>query len=99
MSRRRFVTLAGGAAGMAALASTGIPKGWASNTPELNPEKMKQQEHSTDVLVIGGGMAGLFAAVKAHDAGAGYPDGFKRTPGIIGSDPLCKRNICLRSRG
>jgi succinate dehydrogenase/fumarate reductase flavoprotein subunit len=30
--------------------------------------KMKQV--STDVLVVGGGMAGVFAAVKAHDAGA-----------------------------
>lgn len=90
MSRRRFVTLAGGAAGMAALASTGIPTGWASNKPELDLEKMKQQEHSTDVLVIGGGMAGLFAAVKAHDAGAGTMMVSKGRLGSSGQTPFAK---------
>ncbi len=90
MSRRRFVTLAGGAAGMAALASTGIPTGWTSNTPELDPEKMKQQEHSTDVLVIGGGMAGLFAAVKAHDAGAATLMVSKGRLGSSGQTPFAK---------
>ena len=90
MSRRRFVTLAGGATGMAALASTGIPTGWASNKPELDPEKMNQQEHSTDVLVIGGGMAGLFAAVKAHDPGAGTLMVSKGRLGASGQTPFAK---------
>ena len=44
---------------MAALASTGIPTGWATNPSELDPEKLNQQEHNTDVLVIGGAPAGI----------------------------------------
>lgn len=90
MSRRRFVALAGGAAGMAALAATGIPTGWASNNPELDPEKLDQQEHNTDVLVIGGGMAGLFAAVKAHDAGARTLMVSKGRLGASGQTPFAK---------
>lgn len=97
MSRRRFISLAGGTAGMAALASAGIPLGWGSNDPEFDPEKMKQQEHSTDVLVIGGGMAGLFAAVKAKDAGADTMLVSKGRLGASGQTPFCKRDICLRS--
>ena len=90
MSRRRFITLAGGAASMAALASTGIPRGWGDNIPHLDPEKMKQKKHVTDVLVIGGGMAGLFAAVKAHDAGATTMMVSKGRLGSSGQTPFAK---------
>lgn len=48
-----------------------------AHPPFLNSEKApknasegKMQVFSTDVLVVGGGMAGVFAAVKAHDKGA-----------------------------
>jgi len=90
ISRRRFLTLTGGAAGMAALASTGMAMGWGENTPELDPEGMNQQKHNTDVLVIGGGMAGLFAAVKAHDAGAGTLLVSKGRLGSSGQTPFAK---------
>lgn len=90
MSRRRFVALAGGATGIAALASTGITTGWASNLSGVDPEKLRQQEHATDVLVIGGGMAGLFAAVKAHDAGAGTMLVSKGRLGSSGQTPFAK---------
>src|SRR5919112_4115131 len=33
-------------------------------------KKKKQSNHSCDVLIIGGGSAGLRAAIEAHDAGA-----------------------------
>jgi succinate dehydrogenase/fumarate reductase flavoprotein subunit len=90
ISRRRFVTLAGGAAGMAALASAGISTAWGANTPELDPEKLNQQHHHSDVLVIGGGMAGLFAAVKAHDAGASTLLVSKGRLGSSGQTPFAK---------
>ncbi len=90
MSRRRFVTLAGGAAGMAALATAGISTGWASNKTELDLEKLNQEEHNTDVLVIGSGMAGLFAAVKAHDAGANILMVSKGRLGSSGQTPFAK---------
>ena len=75
---------------MAALASTGFALGWGENTPGLDPEGMNQQKHKTDVLVIGGGMAGLFAAVKAHDAGAGTLLVSKGRLGSSGQTPFAK---------
>lgn len=90
MSRRRFITLAGGAAGMATLASTGMAMGWGKNTPDLDPEQMQKETHSTDVLVIGGGMAGLFAAVKAHDTGAKTLMVSKGRLGASGQTPFAK---------
>jgi len=90
ISRRHFISLAGGAAGMAALASTGIAMGWGDNVPELDPEQLDHQDHGTDVLVIGGGMAGLFAAVKAHDAGAKTLLVSKGRLGASGQTPFAK---------
>ena len=40
------------------------------NIPETDPEKVTTTESETDLLVVGSGIAGLFAAVKAHDASA-----------------------------
>lgn len=90
MSRRHFVALAGGAAGMAAIASMGIPASWAFNNPKINPEAIKYKENNTDVLVIGGGMAGFFAAVKAHDAGAKVILVSKGRLGSSGQTPFAK---------
>ncbi len=45
---------------------------------------------STDVLVIGSGMAGLFAAVKAHDAGANVLMVSKGRLGASGQTPFAK---------
>jgi hypothetical protein len=80
--RRQFIGLAGGAVGMAALATLGIRSGWAANPLSTNLNEIETEENSTDILVIGGGMAGLYA-------------GFERTIGVIGSDPFRKRDICL----
>lgn len=76
MSRRNFMALAGGAVGFAALAATGLACGSAyaagdiPNLPEIKPDKLPTTTTEADVLIVGGGIAGVFAAVKAHDAGA-----------------------------
>lgn len=65
-TRREFLALSGATAGLAALGLSA----WAQNRVEIDVDAITNTDHATDVLVIGGGMAGLFAAVKAHDAGA-----------------------------
>ena len=90
MSRRKFMELAGGAAGMAALLSLGIPSSWAMNNTTMDPDKINFQEDEADVLVIGGGMAGLFAAVKAHDAGSKVMLVSKGRLGSSGQTPFAK---------
>ncbi len=102
MSRRHFMALAGGVAGVAALATIGVPTGWAKNNASINADAINRRETSTDVLVVGGGMAGLFAAVKAHDAGArvllvskGRLGSSGQTPfakGIFSYDPATEKN-------
>lgn len=90
ISRRHFMALAGGAAGMATLAAMGVPTGWTSNKSKIDAGAIKLQDITTDVLVIGGGMAGLFAAVKAHDAGAKVTLVSKGRLGSSGQTPFAK---------
>jgi succinate dehydrogenase/fumarate reductase flavoprotein subunit len=90
ISRRKFITLAGGAAGLAALASMGINANWGENKSDIKDDQLNLQENKTDVLVIGGGMAGLFAAVKAHDAGAKVMLVSKGRLGSSGETPFAK---------
>lgn len=90
MSRRNFLTLAGGTVGMAAIAGLGIPMGWADNKSEIELGDMNSIVNKTDVLVIGGGMAGLFAAVKAHDAGSKVMLVSKGRLGSSGQTPFAK---------
>ena len=90
ISRRHFMALAGGVAGIAVLSSFGIPLGWAANEIKIDADKIKKREDTTDVLVIGGGMAGLFAAVKAHDAGAKVMLVSKGRLGSSGQTPFAK---------
>ncbi|MBU1095360.1 MAG: FAD-binding protein [Bacteroidetes bacterium] len=90
MSRRHFIALAGGTAGMAALVAMGVPAGWAENESDVNLDTMKIKENKTDVLVIGGGMAGLFAAVKAYDAGSKVMLVSKGRLGSSGMTPFAK---------
>ena len=90
MSRRNFITLAGGMAGIAALTAMGVPSGWAENKPTVNVKNITSNESWTDVLVIGGGMAGIFAAVKAHDAGADVRLISKGRLGSSGQTPFAK---------
>lgn len=93
VSRRRFMTLAGGAAGLATMATFGLfpEQGVCStNVPEIDMGKITNIENETDVLVIGGGMAGLFAAVKAHDAGSKVMLVSKGRLGSSGQTPFAK---------
>ena len=93
MSRRKFMTLAGGAAGLAAMAAMGVSpdRGECSpNISKIDTDKMTDVENQADVLVIGGGMAGLFAAVKAHDAGAKVMLVSKGRVGSSGQTPFAK---------
>lgn len=90
MSRRRFMAIAGGVAGMASLAYAGIGTGWAANKVSVDPSKYRYIDRKSDVLVIGGGMAGLFAAVKARDAGASVLMVSKGRLGSSGQTPFAK---------
>jgi len=90
ISRRNFLTLAGGTMGMAALAGLGVPMGWGKNKSEIKLNSMSNKISTTDILVIGGGMAGLFAAVKAHDAGSKVMLVSKGRLGSSGATPFAK---------
>lgn len=90
ISRREFIGTTGSIAGLAALASMGLYSGWGQNEQELNAEGMDRINHTSDILIIGGGMAGLFAAVKAHDAGAKVMLVSKGRLGSSGQTPFAK---------
>lgn len=90
ISRRNFITLAGGAVSVAAIASLGIATDWALNNLEVDLDELEVEKMTTDVLVIGSGMAGLFAAVKAHDAGAKVLMVSKGRLGASGQTPFAK---------
>jgi len=90
ITRRQFIEMAGGSAGVVALASVGFGAGWSANNPEVDVDKLGYQENEADVLVIGGGMAGLFAAVKAHDAGSKVMLVSKGRLGSSGATPFAK---------
>lgn len=90
LSRRQFIGVAGGVIGASAL--TAIPMGEAAqeNKTKLSADDFTVENQQTDVLVIGGGMAGLFAAVKAHDAGAKVAMVSKGRLGSSGLTPFAK---------
>lgn len=72
-TRRQFLAGAIGIAALGSLSLSGTAQGEAEareNHPQIDPDALSTKEHATDVLVIGGGMAGFFAAVKAADQGA-----------------------------
>lgn len=90
MSRRHFLQIAGGAAAYATLWSMGVRNGWAANTPSIGLSDIGFQSNETDVLVVGSGIAGLFAAVKAHDAGAKVLMISKGRLGTSGQTPFAR---------
>ena len=94
LSRRQFIGvaggIAGGIAGAAALSSFNFDAPAEQNHPKINADNFKQEQREVDVLVIGGGMAGLFAAVKAHDAGAKVLIVSKGHLGSSGLTPFAK---------
>lgn len=85
-TRRSFMAMGGAVAG---LSSMGLA-GWAQNDVEIDVTTLTNTTYQTDVLVIGGGMAGLFAAVKAHDAGAKVMIASKGRVGSSGLTPFAK---------
>ena len=89
ISRRRFIGMAAGTAGMAMMGAAGL-SGWAENHTKIQASELNTQNYKTDVLVIGNGMAGLFAAVKAHDAGANVVMVSKGRLGSSGQTPFAK---------
>ena len=90
LSRRKFIALAGSAASLAAIGGIGMPLGWAMNEQEIDIGVLDKKKINTDVLVIGSGMAGLFAAVKAHDAGSKVLMVSKGRLGASGQTPFAK---------
>ncbi|WP_232364155.1 FAD-dependent oxidoreductase [Desulforapulum autotrophicum] len=87
------MTIAGGAAGIAAMAAMGISAERGEcrvNIPKIDLDKIKYAENETDVLVVGSGIAGLFAAVKAHDAGVRVMMVSKGRLGSSGQTPFAK---------
>ncbi|RMF96332.1 MAG: FAD-binding protein, partial [Planctomycetota bacterium] len=85
MSRREFVAYTGGAVGVLALAGA-----FAKNLAKIDVRSVGAATHRCDVLVVGGGMAALFAAVKAHDAGAKVVLVSKGRVGSSGQTPFAK---------
>ena len=90
LSRRQFIGAAGGIAGVAALASLPFDAQASENVPKIDVSDFSTETRETDVLVIGGGMAGLFTAVKAHDAGAKAHIVSKGRLGSSGLTPFAK---------
>ncbi len=91
ISRRRFMgAAAGGLLGVSALAAMNLEAAPTVNKPDIDPDSFRSAQVQTDVLVIGGGMAGLFAAVKAHDAGARVLMVSKGRLGSSGLTPFAK---------
>lgn len=86
-TRRDFLALSGTTIGLAAM---GASSAWATNDVELDLEQISNVDYAVDVLVIGGGMAGLFASVKAHDAGAQTLIVSKGRLGSSGLTPFAK---------
>ena len=91
ISRRQFLGLSGGVVAAATLASIGFKyNNGTKNERELDLSTITSKETETDLLIIGGGMAGLFAAVKGHDAGANVLLVSKGRLGSSGSTPFAK---------
>ena len=93
ISRRAFIGIAGAAIGAAAFGADKMPPMDAPpqpNKPSIDSDSFTQETLETDVLVIGSGIAGLFAAVKAHDAGAKVMMVSKGRLGTSGLTPFGK---------
>ena len=92
LSRSEFLWLAGLSAAAAAMAPSAL---WAAPEPAANPgatssSRAGQKRITTDVLVIGGGMAGTFAAVKAREKGLNVVLADKGTVGKSGCTPWAR---------
>ena len=97
ISRRQFMGMAASATGAAILRASAF-SGWADNFTKMDSTELSKREYEIDVLVIGGGMAGLFAAVKAHDVGANVVLVSKGRLGSSGQTPFAKGIFCYDSK-
>jgi succinate dehydrogenase/fumarate reductase flavoprotein subunit len=82
-NRRDLLKAAG--IGMAAMA---MPLGMLANSNAADAAAIQQSASSADVIVIGGGIAGVFAALKATEAGAKVTLIDKGTVGRSGLSPF-----------
>ena len=82
--------IAGVTAAMSTFASSIFAAEMSDNNVQINISDIKQNQTTVDVLVIGGGVAGLFAAVKAHDSGAKVVLVSKGRLGSSGQTPFAK---------
>ena len=89
ISRRNFLGITTGTVGAAMLGGSAL-SGWAQNTPKIDLNGLIKENYETDTLVIGGGMAGLFAAVKASDSGVKVIMVSKGQLGSSGATPFAK---------
>jgi len=92
MSRREFLQLVSLSAATVGMMPDML---WASPAPVANPgaksmSRAGQNRMAVDVLVIGGGMAGVFAAVTARARGLNVALADKGTAGKSGSTPWAK---------
>jgi succinate dehydrogenase/fumarate reductase flavoprotein subunit len=98
LSRRAFIGAAGvaGAAVCATAIAANMPPAPPMGAPptlskkEVDADSFTSDAMEADVLVIGSGIAGLFAAVKAHDAGAKVVMVSKGRLGTSGLTPFGK---------
>ncbi|RTE65397.1 FAD-binding protein [Amphritea opalescens] len=99
ISRRMFLGMAGSAIGATAIAGNlpsmpPMDQPPTRNQPSIDADSFKEETVEADVLVIGSGIAGLFAAVKAHDAGAKVLMVSKGRLGSSGLTPFGKGVFC-----
>jgi succinate dehydrogenase/fumarate reductase flavoprotein subunit len=95
LSRRKFLGISSGLAGLAAIGSIPLASAWLEGKAKVDVNTFSKYDNETDVLVIGSGMAGLFAAVKAHDAGAKVMMVSKGRLGSSGQTPFAKGIFCF----
>ncbi|SHO49922.1 FAD-dependent oxidoreductase [Desulfopila aestuarii] len=93
LTRRQFMAITGGAASIAAFSAIGLSmerRNYTPNISEIDLGDMRSVDLETDVLVVGSGMAGVFASVKAHDAGARVLVVSKGRLGASGQAPFAR---------
>jgi ribulose 1,5-bisphosphate synthetase/thiazole synthase len=95
ISRRSFLGLSAGIATSAITMGSITSLVMAKNITKIDVKTILDEEYETDVLVIGSGMAGLFASVKAHDAGARVMMVSKGRLGSSGQTPFAKGILLL----
>ncbi|KAA3659568.1 MAG: FAD-binding protein [Chloroflexi bacterium] len=87
LTRRDFLRMTGVTAAAFAMPSFLSGSGYAANPGVTSMSATAQNQVNTDILVIGGGMAGAFAAVSAKEMGLNVTLVDKGTVGRSGATP------------